>query len=174
MARARSAGRGSRLRKTWQAIPVADNAIASTTQQAIGSITIAEGSALEATILRSRGELLITATPDAGGDSDVLGLGIVVVRANALAVAGVALPGPIADQGSDSWLWHAYIPLDAFGAANEAAAQLVNSCQTRVMIDSKAMRKLPEDSAVVLMFELLTGDFAVVNVSGGCRFLLGT
>ena len=167
-------GRGARLRKSWSAMTVADVVVMSTTQAVIGSVSLGAGSGLEATVLRSRGELLVTASPDDVADSDILGLGLIVVRAAALAAGGVSVPGPILDQSSDSWLWHQYVPLDAFGASTEATARTGGSAWSRVVVDAKAMRRLPEDSAVVLVGELTSGDFASVIVSGGVRFLLGT
>jgi len=173
MARAQRGSRATRLRKTWVG-GIIDNVVLTTTQVALQSVAIAEGAIADTTVLRCRGNLLFTALPDAGGDTDVVGVGLVVVTENALGIGGTSLPGPINDPSSDAWLWHTFVPLDAFGATTEGAAQLVNSTQARVEIDAKAMRKLPEAYGCVLVAELATGDFASVNVSGGIRFLLGS
>ncbi len=173
MPRGRSSGRGSRLRKVWSNMLILADATITTTQQIIGSVTISEGSLVESTLLRSRGELLVTATPDAATDKDVVGLGLCIVSANALAVGGTSIPGPIADMGSDLWLWHRFVPLDAMGATTEVAARTGGTAWARVVIDAKAMRRVPQDSAVVLVAELNSATFASVVMVGGCRFLFG-
>ena len=165
-------GRGARLRKTWLGGALIDRVTLTTTQGSLGAVQITETALLESTVLRVRGELLIVAIPNAAADSDVVGLGLVVVSAAAIAAAGAALPGPINDIGSDSWMWYQTIPLDAVVlTAGDANARAVIH---RVTIDAKAMRKLPQDNALVLVGELSTGDFASVNVTGQMRVLIGT
>ena len=165
-------GRGARLRKTWSAMTLLSPTALSTTQSVLGSVSIASGSALEATVLRCRGQLLCFAIPDASTDSAVLGLGLIVVTASALAVGGVSVPGPLEDQESDSWLWHQYIPFDAIAA--NAGIDRLGSLVARVDVDAKAMRKVPGDSAVVLMGQLNTSTMASVQVTGGIRMLFGS
>jgi len=143
-----------------------------TTQSVIASITLAEASLLDATVLRTRGELIVVAIPDAATDSDVLGLGLIVVSAAALSVGGTSVPGPIADVSNDGWLWHRFVGLDAAGDTAVDASS--NASVVRVEIDAKAMRRMPQDWALVLMGELTSGDFAQVTVTGGVRTLLGT
>ena len=172
MARARSAGRGARLRKTWQAITPFPNVTVGITQVILGSLSLALGSVVEATVLRCRGALLCHAVPDAAGDAGVLGLGIMVVRTSAALVGGVSVPGPIDDDGSDSWLWHQYVPFDAINATG--AVNLLGSLVARVEIDAKAMRKLPEDSTVALIGQMSAGLFSTVEVGGGMRILVGS
>jgi len=177
MARAtRGSSRGSRLRKSWSAIGVINDVTISATQLVLGSVTLVEGAGQDATVLRCRGNLLITATPDAATDSDVIAFGIGVVTVNALTVGGTSVPGPLESMGWDGWLWHQFVPMDAFGASGVATNMAGKAIATshRVEIDAKAMRRLPQDNAVILVAELSIGDFASVEVSGGMRVLIGT
>ena len=137
-------------------------------QAAIISIANIEGQVRE-TILRSRGEVLLQATPDAATDSDVYGFGLIVVHSNAVTIGTTALPGPIADIGAD-WLWHRFVPMDAvtLTAADPNARAVVS----RFELDSKAMRKIAPDHTLVLMAES-GGVFASAAVSVGLRVLLG-
>jgi len=167
---ARTRGRSSRLSKSWTNMTVADRVTIGTTQTVIGSVTIAEGAGQANTLLRSRGGLMVWGEPDASTDSDVCALGLIVVHSNALAVGGTSVPGPLNDQGAD-WLWHRYVPLDA-GIATGVVGDNILAIE-RFELDSKAMRRVPEDSSVVLIGEVSVGDFAAVFVSGGVRFLLG-
>jgi len=175
MARAfRGSGRGSRLRKHWQQLQTDSiDAFALTATQAVIASSTLSGSQ-ETTVLRSRGQLLITATPDAAADSDVVGLGLIVVTASAVTVGSTALPHPLDDASSDFWLWHQYVPLDSMGATTEATARTGGTAWARVEIDSKAMRKAPQGSAIALVGVLDTQEFAAVEVWGGARILIGS
>jgi len=167
----RPASRATRLSKAWgRTNPV--GAVASATPQAeMLSCTLAEQGLGENTILRTRGAYLIAATPNAATDVDVVGLGITVVPETTRAIGGASLPGPIADEGADFWLWHQYVALDAITAS--AGDPQAISLVFRGEIDSKAMRKLPNDSAVVLIGESSNGTMADIAFSGGLAFLVG-
>jgi len=167
MPRGRSTGRGARLRKIWAGVVIADVAV-STTQAVVATIV----SGLDNTVLRIRGNILVFATPDAAGDSDVLGLGFAVVTDDAASAGGTAVPGPIASPTVDTWLWHQYVPLNAVGRTAIGADNL--GCVARVEIDSKAMRKMPPGKSLALISELSTGEMALVNISGGFRALFGS
>ena len=164
-------GRGGRLRKTWSSMSVLSPTAITTTQSILGSMTVAAGGGIEATILRCRGQLLCSAVPDAGTDQAMLALGLMVITSSALAVGGVSVPGPIEDVDSDSWLWHRYVPFDAIAAAS--GIDRLGSLVERVEIDAKAMRRVPEDSALALVGQIDTSLFVNVTVSGGMRVLLG-
>ncbi len=114
---------------------------------------------------------VVSPTFPSNSEQDIVGLGVCVVTNSALAAGGAALPGPIADIGSDIWLWWAGIPLDALletvGQHNSITSNF------RGEIDSKGMRKLPNDSSVVLMGELSVGNMPV-DFFGSIQFLLGS
>ena len=164
-----SPSRATRLTKTWFRTFI-DDAPVTTTQSLVASVTVAEGVQMQ-TVMRTRGNLLVTAVPDSAADSGVLALGICVVRETAAAVGGLSLPGPIVDEGADFWLWHRYVGL-ADPAASAASGDSIG-LNVRVEIDSKAMRKVQADSRVVLMAEMGQGEFTTVNLHGGIAFLLG-
>ena len=161
--------RATRLTKTWFRLTVDDVPI-TTTQGSLGAVQVSEGVQMQ-TVMRTRGNLLVTAIPDAAADSDVLALGICVVREEAAAAGGTVLPGPIADQGADFWLWHRYIGLGDGVSTSGDASSIGNN--VRVDIDSKAMRKVQAGSRIILMGEMLNGEFGSVVVHGGLGMLLG-
>ncbi len=164
-------GRGARLRKIWCRV-VANGVNATAVQAAYLSCAVAESGLADATVLRSRGEFLITAVPDAANDEAVLGIGIIIVNQTALDIGGTALPGPIADANSDAWLYHSFVPLD--GTTLTAADPQAIGVNVRVPVDSKAMRRVAADQAVVFMIELNQATFASVTIIGGIAFLFGT
>ena len=164
------ARRGSTIsHKFWQGSIQSSRIAITATQAQMLSILFAEGE--NETLLRSRGQILITGTPSAASDSDVVGLGLIVVSQNALVAGGASLPGPVSDLGAD-WLWHSFVPLDAGADASLVDPGAITYIH-RVEVDSKAMRRIPPDKAVVLMAQLTTGDFSAVILQAGIRFLFG-
>ncbi len=120
------------------------------------------------TLLRMRGDLLVTAVPNAVNDDDTLGLGAIIVSDEARAAGGVSIPGPIS-SGNASWIWHRYVGLHS--ATNSAASSMALGLWARVEIDSKAMRKMKPNDSLVLVAETSTGEMASVFVVGGWRTL---
>ncbi len=170
---ARTFTRSQRLKKSWSASQTINGATVTQAQVELASIILAEGILGEPTLLRTRGEVLLAATPGAIADSDVVGLGLVIVPETTRAIGGVSLPGPIADASADFWLWHRFVGLDAFGAATEAAARTGGTAWARVTIDAKAMRRWPSDSSLVLVAEATQGDFTAITANGQFRALTG-
>ena len=108
------------------------------------------------TLLRTRGSLtfLLTGTGSiADGLSGAIGMGI--VRLPAFNVGVTAVPTPITEQDWDGWLWwHAF----SMRSVTSTIADGANAAgiSDRVIIDTKAMRKLDEDD--VLYFAIETVD----------------
>ncbi len=163
------ARRGNRMAKTWTGGSSGNPTVVTSTQILVASVFLAENSPNQ-TVLRSRGSYFITATPDAAADTDVVGLGLIVVHTNAASVGGTSLPGPLTDIGAD-WLWHSLVQLDAISSSSASSNSL--GTNVRDVIDSKAMRRFLADHAVVLVAQLATGDFSEVTILAGLRILTG-
>jgi len=161
MARIRGGSRGV---KEWGGGPFAITTL--TTTQAVLATFSESGS--PSTILRIRGWVTVKGTPNATGDDDVVGLGIIIVELAAASAGGVSVPGPINDEGSP-WIWHQYVPLQA-GSAGLLGDDI--GSVVRVEIDSKAMRKMGINQRLILVGELTTGEYAFVSVNGGFRALV--
>jgi len=171
----RPLGRGAKLRKTWcRNVSVPGGLVLTGVQAEISACILSEDSALDGTILRSRGQYLLEAVPNGAFDRDIVGLGICVVSETSRAVGGASLPGPIADIGSDIWLWHSLIPLSGAELTSSVDNHDSIGAIVRGEIDSKAMRKIMTDQAVVLIGELSTANFASVTVSAGMAWLIGS
>ncbi len=159
MARGRSGRRGT---YDWGGFVFGSTTLSST-QVILGSLVDIEA----ITIVRLRGEILIKGTPDAIADDAVVGLGMIVVSDASAAVGGVSVPGPIADLGAP-WVWHRFVSLAAgsTGLLGDDLGSVV-----RVMVDSKAMRKLGPAESLILVGETSTNDYSVVSANGGIRGL---
>ena len=158
------------LRKHWHLVQSSQQDVVTATQSVVASFLGVEGERVE-TILRTRGNLVVEATPDAATDSDILGLGLAVLSQNAITVGGASVPGPINDGGFD-FFWYQLVCLSAGGATAVGSANIL--CNRIIEIDSKAMRKLGTEQGIALIAEIASGDFALVTVTASFRFLLGS
>ena len=166
------ASRATRLSKTWFRSQIPNTTITET-QGIVAAFTIAELTLnADVTVLRTRGDLLVHAEPDAAADDAIVGFGVCVVSVAALGVGGTSVPGPLLDDGSDCWLWHRYVAFDAIVAT--AGVTTLGSLVERIEIDSKAMRRLAADQSIALIAESSTSEFGIIQVAGGIAFLMGS
>jgi len=98
------------------------------------------------TLVRVRGQLMFESDRGALGENPAGAFGISVVKENAR-VAGVAsLPNPVADIGDDSFVCWEPWSVSFNDAAAAANVQIVP-------IDCKAMRKITDGDAIVMMVD---------------------
>ena len=125
-----------------------------------------------ATILRIRGEVDVSflAAGLAAGDDSEVGYGLAVVSSDAAALGATALPDPFGDA-EFPWLWWSTAQLFA------PSADLGNGMTfRRLMIDTKAMRKVKPLESLVLIGQssLNVGNAGVRHLFSRCRVLVGT
>ena len=123
------------------------------------------------TLVRIRGDLIVQMTVSSGTPGRcVAGLGIIVVRASALAVP--AVPSPLA-QGDSDWVWWTSVGLNLQGGSVGSPNIDGNTISHRVIVDSKAMRKIKPNEAIVFVTEnVVVSSTQTVDVLGGLRLLL--
>ena len=96
------------------------------------------------TLIRTRGELLVKlSTSDAATSGMAVNFGICIVSQNAAGVGVTAIPDPDADISWDGWLvyWT--------GTVKGALSSNEGSSTHRLVLDSKAMRKIKRTDVVV-------------------------
>ncbi len=124
------------------------------------------------TIIRIRGFLkvvLLSTDAVSGGFSGAFGIGLASEAAVAAGIASV--PTPITEQGSENWLyWRAF----AVDAVTATIADGVNAFGSvfEVEIDSKAMRKFPEDLSIYACTEVVEAGVSSANVWHDSRLLI--
>jgi len=145
-------GAGSRRKVTWSSGPEGLVDISAT-----GSFVFPTGAAAvlnDMTIVRTRGELLLTLSSASGAQLGFqYAAGICVVSENAAGVGATAIPAPLTDSFWDGWLWHREGNIQA-----DATATLVNQlgCSVdRIQMDSKAMRKIHLTDVMVGVIEVI-------------------
>jgi len=123
------------------------------------------------TLMRSRGAVLLSLIDQAVGDQKVVGLGLIVVTEAAVAAGGSALPSPISVPEAE-WVWHQYVPLQSQTVTEDPST---GEGTARIIIDSKAMRKMKPNESLVLVLDAadLAGSVSAM-VTGGIRALSGS
>ncbi len=106
------------------------------------------------------------------GDIFALVLGLGIVSTDAFNAGSGSLPDPSAEP-EYPWLWWDEIRLEAFVAAGEEA---LGSTHQRIVLDTKAMRKISPGQTLVLVGQITTATGAPVTALdvGGIRVLFGT
>ena len=116
----------------------------------MGQITQSDG----LTVVRIRGELsvFLTASNQAhGGIRGAVGIGI--ANENAFTVGGIgSLQTPVTDVDWDGWIWHSFFTVASITATIADGSNAVG-CVVRIPIDSKAMRKQPDNMVLYAAYE---------------------
>ena len=135
-------------------------AVASATKVIISSfVPAAASSMLMPTIVRTRGGVSIKPAAFTG-DAMVIGAyGMAVVSTDAFAAGDAAVPGPFDDADWGGWfVWRSFsFHFEFFGTPT--VITFPSSIQHEV--DSKAMRKVPDNSTVVIVAESAAGAFDI-------------
>jgi len=125
------------------------------------------------TIVRTRGQLGVKADSGAAASPHLSSVGLGIYLADSAAVTAGSLQLPITDIGSDwLWWWNAVITENIGGAA-ENIANGGWMLFERVVVDSKAMRKVKNNQVLVLVAELFSEQgTGAANIFGTIRMLL--
>ena len=130
------------------------------------------------TLVRTRGELLLTIiTAGGGGEGFVGAFGIGVATSAAIAAGGTAVPTPITEQDAENWIYHRYFSMSApaaisaAGTSKEWAGIAAQSCVLRLEIDSKAMRKVDVFDGLYFALEVTEVGTAFMEWNANCRML---
>ena len=102
------------------------------------------------TVIRTRG-LFGYQTDQAAASEQYMGaIGIGIVSEQAATLGATAVPAPDTDSGWGGWLWHSYF-VGSFRVADATGmqAQYIN----RIVIDSKAMRKVGDNERLVVVVQ---------------------
>ena len=124
------------------------------------------------TVVRTRG--LVAATQvlsGAIGDGFFGAHGICMVNEDAFAVGASAVPDPIDDSNSDLWLWHSFFDVRTVTGTIADGVNAVG-CVSKIVIDSKAMRKdFDPEMVMVGITQVLESGTATVEIHADTRQL---
>ena len=164
--------RSQRRKTAWVPGPGSTDAlpISSSVASFVGGGVVAGVEAL--TVVRTRGELLITlvnATTVLDGFRGAFGIGVVSLPAFTAGIASV--PTPIAEQDDENWLYHRYFTVFAGSGPSETFGN-AGSPVLRVEVDSKGMRKFGTDRVIYAAVEVVEVGTAILDVSFNSRMLV--
>jgi len=169
MAQRRGFRRGSSVRRpsfwlgnSFQALPSIAG-VATTANTIVAEVDLEQ--APNPTLVRVRGSWGFNI---AGLDgSGVLTVGMMLVNAAALAAGVASLPTPFTEIGSD-WLWWDSVGIDNVGTVGDGTV-----LAGQRTIDSKAMRKVKNNTVLVLVTEIsgIGAAAGIATISGVARVL---
>jgi len=145
---------GQRRSTVWlqSAVATAPTALAASTIALDSSFTAAQflTFGVPGTVVRTRGELWVRSDQDAANEIPFGAIGFHVANENARAAGAGSLLRPVTDGSDDLWFVHQYFLGGSFGASTGA---LFANQWHRYQFDSKAMRKIVDGDAVVVMIQ---------------------
>jgi len=149
-----------------------DGIISTTTssviQFATGAIAIDDG----LTLVRFRGELLISLVTATGVLDGFEGaFGVCIVSENAFAAGIASIPTPISDIAWDGWMVYQMFHVKAMTATFSNAVNAVTGSM-RVELDSKAMRKFKSTDVLVAVTEVTEVGTAQLTMQLQSRILV--
>ena len=148
--RTRVISRGQRRQAAWADISLFSRLNALGGAASLGSAFTAIGLTERLTIARIRGSVSCHLDVGAALDAYTLGVGVIVVKDEAL-VAGIgSMPGPLSGL-EQSWIWHHMFSLGPAATATTDGAQILLN-QT-IELDTKAMRKVQDGDTLAIVWE---------------------
>ena len=122
-------------------------------------------------LIRTRGYVrALQLTAASAGDGMRIGFGIAKATEAAIAAGIASVPTPLTEQDWDGWLFWTKLTVASVTAT---IADGVNAAavQHRVEIDSKAMRKVPEDEGLYAAVEAVETGTVTVRIAHDSRML---
>ena len=159
--------RSSKRQTIWGLGPESNGQNASSSQKFLWSNGIILQADSMATIVRTRGSVLIFLNAvDAAAEGFVGALGLGIVSDEAFAAGAASVPGPLNVPEWPGWIWHSYFHILA--AANIGEGTVMQ----RIEIDSKAMRKIKSGETMIGVAEVEErGDGATMALNAQTRML---
>ena len=160
-------------RKTiWSIGPNGDSQFHTATGKTLWTTGIVLTTESETTIVRTRGIVSFTLQAVASlGDGFFGAVGLGIVTNDAFAIGATAMPGPLTDSQWGGWFWHSYFDLRSVTATIGDGAN-ANGVSQRLVIDSKAMRKLSNNETLFGMYEVGESGTATLETLAEVRLLM--
>ncbi len=163
-----------RCRTGWEdgpGVALADASLTSFTSSASAIVGLGQASGDQdgQTIARVRGllEVFLTAST-AAGDGYFGAVAIGIVSAPAFAAGVASVPTPLTEIEWEGWLWFSYFGVHAPGAGTASSSEV----RQRVVIDSRAMRKVGSAEVVYVAAEVVEAGTATMLMRVATRMLV--
>ena len=155
----------NRRQTEWVKFTFGGSSISANGSVLLGTGFVATVSGL--TIIRLRGELLVTALMNAATDSMRIAMGMILVSDEAFAAGVASIPSPISDI-DDDWMYHQFMLVQSGVLSGDG-----QGTEFRFEVDNKAMRKFPGGKTLVAVMEAESeAGTVVVDVQFNLRGLI--
>ncbi len=147
----RQVARGPQIRAQtdWTRLgSTASVVVAAGTKVLLASFTSTEDGV---TVRRTRGRVAVMSDQSAVAEEQLGAFGIVKVTTVALAAGAASIPGPITDDDDQGWM--VYEPFVELSDMTPGGAAARASGPNAIIVDNKAMRKVPFGFALAVMIE---------------------
>ncbi len=134
----------------WSSVLARSEVQGVSTGQTLGDTAVAAEATVRQTVVRHRGHALCHMIAGAASDSMLVGLGLVIISADAFAAGAASLPSPLEDAAYP-FFWHQLFVLGPAQAAETVAYSMLT--EQRVEIDSKAQRKLQPGQTIAFIWD---------------------
>jgi len=163
--------RGARRKVGWSFGPSSGTNGSAQAISASGAVIFGTAAAAQndgLTVVRLRGVFAARITASSGASAGFFGaIGIAKATAAAIAAGVASVPTPMTEGGWDGWLYHHFIHVFAQSATLGDSDQEV----LRLIVDSKAMRKLSIDESLYGALEVTEVGTASMDVNFDSRVL---
>ncbi len=149
MANQRTFVRSARRQAAWSSVSILTRAAASNSPT-LGNQNVGAVALERSTIARIRGNAYVHMDAGAALDSINVALGLIIVPDEAFAAGIGSVPSPLIDSES-SWIWHSYFPMGPAVTATDDGGDI--SRNMRIVIDSKAQRKIQTDEVLIFVWD---------------------
>jgi len=147
----------ARLTTWFQFVPTEVTSGTSTGGSLIFTLNAAALALRPFTIVRSHFEFWLRSDQEAAMEEQSVAVGLAIVSDDAVAVGVTAVPAPRANAASNLWFLHQFIHADESKLVDKVRPE------TRISVDSKAMRKVEvgQDLVVVMQGGAIGGGFTL-------------
>ncbi len=155
---------------TWSTVIIESRALGIGTAKTLGVTAIGAAAGIRSTVARFRGSAYCHLDAGAALDTMTVALGLIIVKDTAFAAGVASMPGPFSEPEA-SWIWHHIFSMGPAVTATDDGGDI--SRNDRVVIDSKAMRKIQDSETIAFVWEgqILAGS-PTFDGYAAVRFLL--
>ena len=138
----------------WAAIGTKASAIdlATGTKSLGGSLLAVAG---PGTFVRIRGQVYCQLDAGAVDERALICFGVILVSNEAAAAGAASVPGPFTDGDAD-WMWHGFLSVSSLAES----AIFGDAAFDRVIVDTKAMRKVKSSQSLIFVAEVASSQDA--------------
>ena len=141
----------SRRLTAWFGLHIGQTTVAASSQVLVASLDAAALATRPFTVVRTRIEMLISSDQAAVTEAVRGAFGMMVVSDQAIGIGTTAIPGPATETDAPWFVYEGFVNKFTF----LTSAGFAEPTGTRIIVDSKAMRKVQDNEDIAIMCDNL-------------------